>query len=77
MRIHIYDVDNTLIAKYCNCITLLEEDFTFEMECLRTKLHNLIYQSLGLNKACVTRDERLFSIALAATVSEFQRYTHA
>lgn len=67
MKIGIYEVDNDLVLQYCRIIKLLEEQFSCELERLRTQVHDKIFVQAGCNRSCTTRDDRNFYMALEKT----------
>lgn len=75
MKIHIYEVDRILIERYCRVIKLAEEGYTSELMAARSEIHNEIFDSVNVNRACETRDARMFSIALDRLVFELTGYT--
>ena len=68
MLIYKYEVPNELIYRYCKIITTLEKEYSAHIERARSEVHNEIFDYVGCNRACVTRDERRFSMALMNTV---------
>lgn len=70
MKIHIYDVDRKLVEKYCKIISQPQPRDFSEWDNLRRKIHDEIFDSIGLSRALITRDERMFSICLNKIVCE-------
>lgn len=70
MKIHIYEVDRDLIERYCRVIIKTRSCYTAELDEERSKIHNQIFDSIGLSRALTTRDGRIFSIKLNETVLE-------
>lgn len=68
MRIYIYDVPNDLILKYCRIASAMESGYTDALESARSAAHDAIFKSVGIHRACVTRDERAFFKALNETL---------
>lgn len=64
MKVYKYNVSDTLILEYCRVINALEKSFSYELEYERALIHREILKSVGMGKAGVCRNERLFMSAL-------------
>ena len=72
MKIYKYEVPNEMILQYCKVIKAIEKSHCHNnsYECARSELHNKIFDYVKCHRACVTRDDRNFSIALDRIVFE-------
>ena len=72
MKIYKYEVPNKMVFQYCKVIKLMEKNCNYN--CIygraRSELHNQIFDYVGCCRACVTRDDRNFSIALDRIICE-------
>ena len=70
MKIHIYEVEDSLVLEYCRVITQLEKGFVSELEYMRKEIHEKILESVGVCPSGYRRDDRLFMIELSRTVCD-------
>ena len=72
MKIYKYEVPKMIVLQYCRIITAIKEspNHNYIYERIRTELHNEIFDYVKCSRACVTRDDRNFSIALDRIVCE-------
>jgi hypothetical protein len=68
MKIYKYEVPDALIMKYCRIITALEKKYLSELEYAKAQLHQEILDSVGVGRAGVFKDERLFMKVLNETI---------